>query len=339
MEDTFLEIISLENLLLAWREFRRGKRNKPDVQIFERNLEDNLFALHQELEEKTYRHGDYTSFYIRDPKLRLIHKATVRDRVLHHAVYRVLYPIFDKSFIYDSYSCRLKKGTHKAVDRLESFAKKVSKDYSDKCFILKCDVRKFFASVNHEVLYLLLGNKIQDKNVIWLLREIIGSFATNSRVLRLCSGFTRESFWPAAKGLPIGNLTSQLFANIYLNQFDQFIKNHLRLKFYARYTDDFVIVSNDIEFLVDLIPKIAEFLSDNLKMELHPNKICIRKFRQGIDFLGYVILPHYRILRTKTKERMLKNLNKQNLASYLGLLSHCSAFKLKQEIVELAKNR
>ena len=144
---------------MAWREFRRGKRGKFDVQIFERNLEDNLFILHQELKSGTYRHGDYTSFYITDPKLRKIHKATVRDRVLRHAIYRVLYPIFDKSFIYDSYSCRLDKGTHKAVDRLEVFIRKASRNYLSCCFVLKCDIKKFFASIDQGILLKIIEKK------------------------------------------------------------------------------------------------------------------------------------------------------------------------------------
>ena len=166
MDDSFQKIISLENLFLAWREFRRGKRKKFDVQLFERNLEDNLFDLHQELKNQTYQHGDYTSFYITDPKLRKIHKAPVRDRVLHHAVYRVLYSIFDKTFIHDSYSCRLKKGTHKAVDRLEVFIRKVSKNYTGRCFVLKCDIKKFFHSVDQQILINLVSEKISSPKTI-----------------------------------------------------------------------------------------------------------------------------------------------------------------------------
>jgi len=309
---------------LAWKEFRRGKRKKIDVQIFERNLEDNLFALHQKLADGIYQHGNYTSFYITDPKRRKIHKACVRDRVLHHAVYRILYPIFDKSFIYDSYSCRLKKGTYKAIDRLEIFVRKISKNYFGKCFVLKCDIKKFFASVDQGILLKIIEGKIFDPETLWLVREIIESF--NSR---------EREYLPAGRqetGLPIGNLTSQLFANIYLNQFDQFIKHQFRVKYYTRYTDDFVIISNSAEFLTSLIPKIKKFLLDNLKLELHPDKIIIRKLRQGVDFLGYVVLPHYRILRTKTKKRMLKRIDQKNLASYLGLLGHCAADKLRNSI-------
>ena len=166
----------------SWCEFRRGKRKKIDVQIFERNLEDNLFKLHYELKNKIYCHSDYTAFYITDPKLRHIHKAEVKDRIVHHAIYRILYPIFNQSFIYDSCSCRLNKGTHKAVDRLEQFARKVGKNYTKSCFALKCDVKKFFDSVDHQVLFGLLKKKITDANVLRLMWEIIFSF--NSEIQR-----------------------------------------------------------------------------------------------------------------------------------------------------------
>ena len=139
-------------------------------------MEDNLFQLHYELLSKIYRHSDYTSFYVTDPKVRHIHKACVRDRIVHHAVYRVLYPIFDKSFIFDSYSCRNKKGTHKAVDRLESFARKISKNYTQPCWALKCDVKKFFNSVDHKILFNLLKERISDPEALDLLRKIIDSF-------------------------------------------------------------------------------------------------------------------------------------------------------------------
>jgi retron-type reverse transcriptase len=148
----FEQIISLENLFAAWREFRRGKRGKPDVQEFERHLEDRIFELHDELASSAYRHGPYHRFHIFDPKHRVIHKALVRDRLVHHAVYRVLYPIFERSFIYDSYSCRVGKGTHAAVSRLENFARRASRNYTKPCWALKFDVRKFFDSVDHGIL-------------------------------------------------------------------------------------------------------------------------------------------------------------------------------------------
>ena len=153
----FEEIISVENLLSAWQEFIKGKRNKPDVQIFSLNLMDNILQLHQDLASKTYKHGDYYAFYINDPKPRHIHKATVRDRLLHHAIYRILYPFFDRTFISDSYSCRINKGTHKAINRFRSFGYQVSQNNTKTCWVLKCDIRKFFASIDQTVLLLVLS--------------------------------------------------------------------------------------------------------------------------------------------------------------------------------------
>ena len=164
------------NLFDSWDEFKQDKRKKCDVMLFEQSLEDNLFKLNTELRNKMYRHSEYSAFYITDPKLRLVHKAEVRDRIVHHAIYRVLYPIFDSSFIFDSYSCRIDKGTHKAVDRLNTAIRKISKNYTGACFVLKCDIKKFFSSVDHQILIKILERKIDDPDVLSLLREIIGSF-------------------------------------------------------------------------------------------------------------------------------------------------------------------
>jgi len=146
---SYEDLVSIENIFQAWREFRKGKRKKPDIQKFERHLEDNIFELHHELRSKTYKHGKYQEFYVTDPKRRHIHKSKVRDRVLHHLLYKYLYELFDKHFIYDSYSCRKEKGTHKAVKRLETFARIRSRNYTGQCYSLKCDIKKFFASVDH----------------------------------------------------------------------------------------------------------------------------------------------------------------------------------------------
>lgn len=312
----FDRIISFDNLFLAWREFRRGKRNKSDVQEFEFNLEDNLFQLHYELKTKTYQHFHYTPFNICDPKPRKIHKAIVKDRVLHHAIFRILYPIFDKGFIFDSYSCRLNKGTHKAVDRLEKFCRKLSKNNTKDIFALKCDIKKFFDSVNQDILLKLIQNKIKDKNAIWLIEKIIKSFR---------------------QGLPLGNVTSQLFANIYLNELDQFVKHKLKIKYYLRYCDDFVILGEGKENLEKFIKPINNFLKNNLNLSLHPDKIITRKHRQGIDFIGYVVLPYHRVLRTKTKRRILKKIKNnpqtlQSINSYFGVLKHCNGWKIKKKI-------
>ncbi len=321
----------MENLFLAWREFRKGKRSKSDVQKFEFNLEDNLFQLHRELKNKTYQHSDYTAFYIQDPKLRRIHKACVRDRVLHHAIFRILYPIFDKGFIFDSYFCRLGKGTHRAVDRLEKFTRKLSRNNRKNIFALECDIRKFFDSIDQDILLGIIKSKIKDTDALWLVDRIVKSFGKEK-----------------GRGLPLGNATSQLFANIYLNELDQFIKHKLRVKYYLRYCDDFVILGESWERLGELVVSIVRFLKENLKLSLHSDKIIIRKYHQGIDFLGYVSLPHYRALRTKTKRRMLKKITgryqklqqgliskkslNQSLQSYLGVLKHCRGYKIKQKI-------
>ncbi|MBI4437506.1 hypothetical protein HY631_00990 [Candidatus Uhrbacteria bacterium] len=187
----FNQIISLENLFAAWREFRRGKRSRQDVQEFERHLEDNVFLLHDDLNGR-YRHGSYHRFHIFDPKHRIIHKATVRDRLVHHAVYRVLYPVFDRSFIFDSYSCRTRKGTHAAVDRLEQFTRQVSRNNTRPCWALKFDIRKFFDSVDHEILMNILYKKLATATssssplgrgrAEQLLSDIVGSYSTSNSV-------------------------------------------------------------------------------------------------------------------------------------------------------------
>ena len=180
MVDIFDQIISRINLLYAWEEFRSGKRNRPDVQLFERHLEDNLFTVRQELIDGTYRHGTYHQFHVFDPKHRVIHKATVRDRLVHHAVYRVLYPKFERSFIFDSYSCRVGKGTHAGVRRLESFARRVSKNFTHPCWGLKFDIKKFFDSVDHEILLEILSRKIESVRTMMLLENIVKSFSKSS---------------------------------------------------------------------------------------------------------------------------------------------------------------
>ena len=325
MHSDYSNLISIENLFQAWSEFRKGKAKRFDVQEFERNLEDNLFALHQKLKNKTYRHGNYYSFYVHDPKQRHIHKARVSDRVIHHLLYTFLYKLFDKTFIYDSYSCRLKKGTHKGLKRLGVFTRKVSQNYTVDCWALKCDIKKFFASVDHEVLLRLIKRKIQDEGIIWLIKQIIDSFRSERG---------------EGKGMPLGNLTSQVFANIYLNELDQFIKHKLKIKYYLRYADDFLILSSYKDKLQRSLVTIGEFVKKNLNLELHANKIIFRKLDWGIDFLGYIVLPFYILPRTKTKRRIFKKLKEnvdsssleQSLQSYLGYLKHANSFKIAQEL-------
>lgn len=309
----------MENLLAAWKEFKRGKTNKPDVQRFYFSLEENLFNLHRELMEKSYQPDRYEFFYVRDPKLRPIHKASVRDRVLYQAVFRILYHIFDRHFIFDSFSCRFNKGTHAGVKRLKRFVLKAGANYTQPVYALKCDVQKFFYSIDHKILLELLKKKINDSDVIWLLEKIVGSFSVAPE-----------------KGLPLGNVTSQLFANVYLNELDQFVKHILKEKYYLRYCDDFVILGTEERHLNNNIEKLKIFLTERLNLHLHPRKVKICKLAQGIDFLGYVILPRRIVMRTKTKRRVIKRIknraNAQALQSYLGLLKHCNGHKLAETI-------
>ncbi len=317
----FEDIVSIDNLLEAWKEFIRGKRNKKDIQEFSFHLMDNIILLHCVLNNHTYSHGGYQAFKINDPKPRDIHKASVRDRLLHHAIYRVLYPFFDRTFISDSFSCRLKKGTYKALNRFRSFAYKTSQNNTKTCWILKCDIKKFFASIDHKILLDILDSYIPDKQIIWLLKEIIESFSAKPEI-----------------GLPLGNLTSQLLVNIYMNEFDQFVKHKLKIKYYIRYADDFVILSDDKNYLENLIFPINEFLFEKLKLQLHPNKVSIKTLASGVDFLGWINFPHHRVLRTTTKRRMIKRIEEsptsETLNSYLGLLKHGNTRKLQKEIYE-----
>jgi len=319
----YSQLISIENLFQAWGEFKKGKRKKLDVQAFERKLEDNLFLLHAKLKNKTYKHGVYTDFYINDPKGRHIHKAHVNDRIVHHLLYKYLYRLFDKTFIYGSYSCRVGKGTHRAVKRLEKFARTVSKNYTQDCWALKLDIKRFFASVDHDILFKLIERRVKDKDILWLIKEVINSFA------QLGVG--------PLTGIPLGNLTSQIFANIYLNELDQFIKHKLNVRYYIRYADDFLFLDQDKQHLLHCFETVKYFLQDKLDLEIHPQKISIRKLSWGIDFCGYVVLPHYILPRTRTKRRILKKVlmdktSEQSLQSYLGYFCHASSRKIIEDL-------
>ncbi len=332
----FNEIINPENLFQAWEEFKRGKQKKPDVLAFEKNLEQNIFQLHRDLTNRTYKHGPYRSFYIYDPKRRHIHKATVRDRVLHHAIFRVLNWVFEPTFIPRSFSCRFGKGTHKGVAVLEQMQRQISHSYTRKSFTLKCDVKKFFDTIDHSFLLSTIKRRISDQNAIWLLEEIIESFLSEYSDL-----FNR-------RGVPIGNLTSQLFANIYMNEFDQFVKHGLKVKNYVRYTDDFIVVSTDVDYLLGLIKPMFKFLKTKLGLSLHPEKVGIGKISQGTDFLGYVLLPYHRRLRKRSERRMWRKIDlttknykdeliskesyKGTINSYLGVLCHANAHRQSEEI-------
>lgn len=327
---TYKNIITIKKLLKAWQEFLRDKKSRKDVILFQAKLMDNLLSLFNDLKIKNYKHGEYVAFNISDPKQREIHKATVRDRLLHHLVYQELYPYFDSKFIHDSYSCRLNKGTHRAINQFRKYFQKVSKNNTRTCWVLQCDIRKFFANIDHEILKKILIKHIEDKDIINLLNKIINSFKTTNVTYAMSE---------IEKGLPLGNLTSQLLVNIYMNEFDQFIKNELKIKYYIRYADDFVVLSESKEYLEDILPKISRFLETKLKLSLHPDKVFIKSFASGVDFLGWVHFPYHRVLRTSTKRRMFKNIKndprREKVQSYLGLLSHGDTQGLKEKVKEL----
>ncbi len=335
-KDLYWLIISPSALFRAWEVFKSDKKNKFDVMDFELELEKNIFGLYRDLKNGTYKHGPYKGFWIHDSKLRRIHKATVRDRVLHHAIFNVLNPIFESTFISNSFSCRIGKGSHKGVLCLRRMLNKESQNNTRQCYALKCDIRKFFDSINHDILLGILDRKIKDQKMMNLIREIIGSF------------YSENSDLFCKKGVPIGNLTSQIFANIYMNEFDQFVRHKLKVKYYARYTDDFVIVSRNKEYLTGLISLIGEFLGKNLRLELHPKKVEIIPYHKGVDFLGYVVFPHHILVRKKTKNRIIKKLTlrldqyqkgmiekktfQASLQSYLGVLSHANAYEFSENL-------
>ena len=310
----FYDVISLENLIAAWRGFCKGKRKKSDIAAFELNLEDNIFELRRKLSNGNWQNDSYVVLKINDPKPRIINKASVRDRVLFQAVYRKLNLVFDRNFIFDSFSSRLGKGTHAGVRKFEVFARKVTANHRRHGFALKCDIKKFFNSIDHQILFSLITKKISDEKLLSLIWQIIRSFEHST-----------------GKGLPLGNVTSQLFANIYLNELDQFVKHELKANYYIRYADDFLILHPSYVVLLEYLTKIKKFCREFLLLDLHERKTIIRKIHRGIDFLGYVVLPHRKVLRTKVKHRILKRISLKNLSSYLGVISHCRSWRLKQQ--------
>jgi RNA-directed DNA polymerase len=316
---TLQDIASLENLCAAWQEFIAGKRGKEDVQLFGEHLSDEIIMLHEALMYGSYRHGPYVHFRISDPKPRDIHKATVRDRLLHHAIHRQLYPFYDHIFIADSFSCRVGKGVHKALDRFRTMARKASRNHTRTCWVLKCDIKKFFASVDHGVLIAILGERITDGGLLDLLSRIIRSFEVTPD-----------------RGLPLGNLTSQLFANVYMHELDQFVKRFLHASFYIRYADDFVLLSNDRYRLISLLPLVQSFLHERLKLTLHPSKVFLQTVASGTDVLGWVHFPHHRVPRRTTRRRMLARIRQHpedsTLQSYLGMLSHGDTWELSEGV-------
>lgn len=297
----YSEVISKENLYRAAYMASRGRRYRDSTADFNFSLEEEIGRLYEELSAKTYRHGKYRLFTIYDPKERSIAAAPFKDRVVHHAVHDVIEPIIDKTFIYDSYACRKDKGTHKAVDRAQKFLRA-------NAFCLHGDVKKYFPSINHGIIKGLLRKRIEDEDLLWLLDEIVDS-----------------AKYAAESGLPIGNLTSQFFANLYLNELDYFIKFDLRLRYYLRYMDDFLIFGNDKNELSGIKGKVREFLGERLALNLHEGKSQIYKTANGIKFLGFRIFKDYRRIASDNLRRFKNRLKKFGYALENGKMGKVKA--------------
>jgi len=306
------KICDWRNLVFAWKKARKGKIRKRYVKRFEINLRENLLRLKEELDNKTYKSKPLKIFILRDPKTRKISKSAFRDRIVHHALIDVIGDIFEKSFIYDSHANQIGKGTLKAIERFDEFKRKASKNNSKKCYVLKADIKHYFEEINHDILIEILSKKIKDKNVLNLIKIILTNQAIGGIKI---------------KGMPLGNLTSQFFANVYLNELDQFIKHKLRAKYYIRYVDDFVILHYHKNQLKSWKEEIDKFLKEKLGLELHPDKSHILKLEKGIKFLGFRIFNHHKLLRKSNIKNFERKLSQLKIMHDEGLLN-------REEVVE-----
>jgi retron-type reverse transcriptase len=328
INNLFDKITSFENLILAAKKSRKGKKSKIATQKFDIELETNIINLQKEFRNFTYTTGEYKSFFINDSKKRLITAAPYKDRIVHHAIINVIGEVFEKSFIYDTYSCIKEKGTHKAIQRYKVFCAKNE-------YVLKCDVKKYFHNINHDILFGQIQRKIKCQNTLKLIKLIIAS-----KYDKECDGVYH--------GIPIGNLTSQMFANIYLNDFDHYLKEVLKIKSYIRYCDDFVVFESDKKLLGDIRSKIIKYL-DNLDLNIHENKAKIYKVNDGVNFLGFRIFKEYSLVNKNTVKRFKKKFDKkykrylnnmisfekmkQSIQSWIGHVKHANSYKLRKSFL------
>lgn len=334
-KNSYRELYSLDNLKLAFNKARKGKTLKLYVVEFENELEKNLLKLHHELITKTYKPRPLQTFILRDPKTRKISKSDFRDRVVHHAVCNIIESLFEKNFISDSFANRKGKGTFNAIERFEKFAVKVSNNHTKTCYVFKADIRHYFETVDHFVLLSILERKIEDKEILWLIKVILSNYQTKE----------------IGKGMPLGNLTSQFFANVYLNDLDQFVKHQLKAKHYIRYVDDFVILDQSYSYLIYCKNEINKFISQELLLKLHPDKSRILKLNDGISFLGMRIFSHHKRIKKKNISRFtrkFKRLRKEykeskilrekaleHFEGWLAYTSHANTFKYRKHLVRM----
>lgn len=321
------KFISFNNLYVAYLKAKKAKPGSFEIRKYFFNYEKELFQLQRALVKGDYNLSKYTAFKIYKPKERIIKYVDFKDRVLHHAVINVIEPIFDQSFIFDSYACRKKKGTHLAMKRL----KVIIQSKNPPRYYLKCDIKKYFPNIDQEILKNIISKKIKDSRLLNIIYKIIES---------------DHSEFGEHKGIPIGNLTSQLFANIYLNQLDQYIKQKLKIKYYFRYVDDLLIFSNIKKELHIYKSKIRKFLKKELYLEMPKTKTRMGLLKTGVDFVGYQIYPEYIRVRKsnlrnflkRTKSRIKSNSNnfliESSINSWLGYSLHANTRKLNTTIFE-----
>ncbi|MGI6410684.1 MAG: reverse transcriptase domain-containing protein [Bacteroidales bacterium] len=361
------EKITLD-LFKAYFDARKNKRNTINALAFEKHLEANLFALANDIIERKYIPNQSICFIVNKPIKREIFAADFRDRVIHHFIYNYISEVFEKSFINDSYSCRKDKGTHYGINRIDGFIRSCSQNYSKDCYILKLDIKGYFMAMNKPLLYKKIKQELlKNKNklnfdlrlVLYLIEKTIFNDPKQNCIIKgkkedwVGLPKTKSMFYAKANcGLPIGNLTSQLFGNIYMNEFDHWVKKELGIKYYGRYVDDFVLIHENKDYLQSLIPKLKDFLLKNLKLNLHPDKIYLQHYSKGVKFLGTVILPNRIYIAKRTKGNFYNAIEKQNLIardhkptkeeqqaflssmnSYLGIMRHYKTYKLRKRII------
>lgn len=296
------ELVSFQNLLLASENSAAGKRNRPAVAAWHWDRERNLCRLQRQLQQREWRPGGYTEFYVYEPKKRLISAAPYEDRVVHHALTQVLSPLFEPAFVSDSFACRVGRGTHAAVRRAQQFSRRFS-------WVLKADIRKFFPSIDHQILLDLVARKIKDPEVLRLVDLLVRHSNPQEPVLHWFPGDDLLTPSERMRGLPIGNQTSQFFANVYLNPLDHFVKEQLRVAGYVRYVDDFIVFADDRQTLHRCKAQISDFLC-SLRLKLHPKKCAIFPTRCGIRFLGYRVFPTHRLLTSEGVRRFRRRIRR-----------------------------
>jgi retron-type reverse transcriptase len=315
-KNLYPQIYNFGNLYVAFLAARKGKRDRAAVASFEFDLEHHLVQLESELREQTYRPGGYTNFYVHEPKRRLVSAAPFRDRVVHHALCQVIQPIWEQRFIHTSFACRKGKGTHKALDQCHAYVRRYR-------YAFQGDIVKYFPSIDHAILRDLLARRIADRHTMWLIDQILASGAGVLADEYIMTYFPGDDLFAAnrLRGLPIGNLTSQFWANVYLHELDQFVKQQLHCPAYLRYMDDFVLFADDTAQLQEWKTAVQEFAGDHLRLVLHPKKSLVFPVRVGVDFCGFRLYPTHRRLRRSSIRRFVRRFRRQRQAYRRGELA------------------